>query len=87
MKIDKPFQPFISVLSPDSLKQFEEFKGLILTTNTDYCLSLTSKGTTKDNGITWWLSTNSNYIGGKSLYRDSADNDDFLFILKVTEVE
>ena len=71
----------------NQFKQFEEFKGLILTTNTDYCLSLTSKGTNKDNGITWWLSTNSNYIGGKSLYRDSADNDDFLFILKVTEVE
>ena len=29
MKIDKPFQPFISVLSPDSLKQFEEFKPFV----------------------------------------------------------
>ena len=74
-------------VADNQFKQFEEFNGLTLTANTDYCLSLTSKGTNKDNGITWWLSTNSNYTAGKSLYKDAAENDDFLFILKVTEVE
>lgn len=70
-------------VADNEFRKFEEFRNMFIEAGKEYCLVLTSDGTSDGNGITWWVSTGNVFPSGKSKYKNADDQDDFIFNLFV----